>query len=60
VPLEDFTLSPLTSDFDVSNFDCGNTDINEFLIEDALNFQSQNLSNTFVFYKDFAILLYFK
>jgi GNAT superfamily N-acetyltransferase len=59
VPLEDFTFSPLTPDFDVSNFDCGNSDINEFLREDALNYQNQFLANTFVFYKDTSTVVAF-
>lgn len=52
MPLEDFIISPLTPDFDVSTFDCGNSDINEFLKEDALNYQNHHLANTFVFYLD--------
>ena len=57
--LEDFVLSPLTSDFDLRKFDCGNSDINEFLKEDALNYQQHHLANTFLFCNDLSEVVAF-
>ena len=47
--LEDFTLKKLNENIDLSSFDCGLEDINEFLREDSFNYQKQNISNTYLF-----------
>lgn len=39
-------LSPTTS---TSDFDCGNADLNEFLIKDALHYQNELLGVTYLF-----------
>lgn len=37
--LADFDFELFTEEFDLSKFDCDDQDINEFLKEDALNYQ---------------------
>jgi hypothetical protein len=51
VSISEMSLSPLNNTFDLSVFDCGREDINEFLRDDALNYQAHKLANTFVFHK---------
>lgn len=41
-------LVSLTPQHNLSDFDCGDTDLNEFLKDDALNFIEQRIANTFV------------
>lgn len=41
-------LSKLQSGDDVSGFDCGHRDTNDFLKDDALEYQKQNLAVTYV------------
>ena len=38
----------LTSDYVLSPFDCGDSDLNDFLFEDAKNFQEKRIANTFL------------
>ena len=45
------SLSLLDESFDLSGFDCGRKDINEFLTDDALNYQKQKLASTFIFHQ---------
>jgi len=47
--LSDFKFSSLNDDDILDNFDCGDKDINEFLIEDSKNFQKEKITNTFLF-----------
>ena len=42
--------SPLSLESDISSFDCGDGDLNEFLREDALEYQEQNLAQTMLLY----------
>ncbi|HTJ49958.1 MAG TPA: GNAT family N-acetyltransferase [Cyclobacteriaceae bacterium] len=46
------TLRRLTSSLDLSSFNCGRTDLNEFLQQDALNYDQQLLGRTYVFTPD--------
>lgn len=52
-------LVRLSSAVDVSNFDCGDFDLNGFLVEDALNFSEKRIANTFVLEDDGNIVAYF-
>jgi ribosomal protein S18 acetylase RimI-like enzyme len=52
-------LVRLTSEHDLSHFDCGDNDLNEFLCDNALNFAEQRIANTFVLEEDDEILAYF-
>jgi hypothetical protein len=48
--ISDMSLSLLDESFDLLEFNCGRDDINEFLKDDALNYQKQKLANTFIFH----------
>ena len=50
--ITDFTFKPLSTSTDLSNFDCGDLDINDFLIIDALSYQEQRMANTYLFFDD--------
>lgn len=39
-------FSPLSRDSDVSIFSCGHADLDEFLIEDSMEYQQERLSVT--------------
>jgi hypothetical protein len=52
LPLSDFYLIPLSSGIDLSGFDCEHSDINEFLKEDALDYQKERMANTYLFLDD--------
>lgn len=47
--LADFYFSPLSEKENVKDFDCGDDEINEFLLEDSLNSQKEKITNTFIF-----------
>ena len=47
--LSDFLFTELNDGIDLSNFDCDDTDINEFLKTDSLNYQKQKIANTYLF-----------
>ena len=51
VSISEMSLSPLNNTFDLSVFDCGREDINEFLHDYVLNYQAHKLANTFVFHE---------
>lgn len=53
------TLRPLTREHDLSNFDCGDSDLNEFLIDDALLFNEKRIANTYVLEDDDCIAAFF-
>ncbi len=57
--LTDFDFDLLTEEFDLSKFDCDDTDINEFLKEDALNYQKEHMANTYVFHEDKQVKAFF-
>ncbi len=50
IRLEDFTFSRLTADFDLTKFSSKEKMIDEFLVEDAINYQNQNFGNTYLFH----------
>lgn len=52
-------LHRLTSSFDLTHFDCGDNDLNEFLIEDALKFSDKMIASTFILEHEGAIIAYF-
>lgn len=55
----DFTLIRLDSDTDILPFDCGNTDLNGFLFDDAKNYSEQLLATTFIIQSDTETIAYF-
>jgi len=46
ITLDDLKLVPLTQEHDVSAFDCGDHDLNEFVQVDCHSYQGQYLSHT--------------
>ena len=52
-------LVKLTSSHDLSQFDCGDNDLNEFLRDDALNFIEKRIANTYVLEDHGRIAAYF-
>ena len=52
-------LVRLTPQHNLSNFDCGDNDLNEFLKDNALQFTEQRIANTFVLEDEGKIVAYF-
>lgn len=52
-------LVKLTPSHDISQFDCGDDDLNEFLRDNALNFTEKRIANTYVLEDDGKIAAYF-
>lgn len=46
IPFNQFFFSILDSDIDLSYFECGNSDLNEFLHVDAIHYQEERLAVT--------------
>ncbi len=54
-----FKLIRLDSDTEILPFDCGNTDLNGFLIEDAKNYANELLATTFIIQSEKETIAYF-
>ena len=52
-------IVPLTPDYQLTGFDCGDSDLNEFLLEDAKAFLEKRIANTFILEDDGQIAAYF-
>lgn len=52
-------LVRLSSDAQLGGFDCGDEDLNNFLIEDALRFHEGRLANSFILEENGSIAAYF-
>jgi len=52
-------LVKLTAEHDLSQFDCGDSDLNGFLKDDALYFTKQRIANTFILEDEGRIAAYF-
>jgi ribosomal protein S18 acetylase RimI-like enzyme len=46
---KDCRLIQVTADSKIDDFDCGNSDLNEFFIKDAINYHEQLLAESFFF-----------
>ena len=57
--LTDFIFSSLNNDDILDNFDCEDNEINQFLIEDSKNFQSEKIANTYLFKENYKIVAFF-
>jgi hypothetical protein len=55
MPLPALRFLSLSKDSDVSAFSCGHTDLDEFLIEDSMEYQQERLSVTRLAYVDSEI-----
>ena len=52
-------IVPLTFDYELTEFDCGDSDLNEFLLEDAKSFLEKRIANTFILEDEHTRLMYF-
>lgn len=52
-------LVRLTEDFNLTNFDCGDEDLNSFLVEDAKGFLEKRIANSFILENEGIIVAYF-
>lgn len=52
-------LVPLTQDYELTAFDCGDADLNKFLFEDAKSCLELRIANTFILEVDGRIAAYF-
>ena len=52
-------LVRLAPDYVLTAFDCGDSDLNEFLMEDAKLFHEKRISNTFILEDEGRIVAYF-
>lgn len=50
---------PLTADFVLTDFDCGDSDLNDFLLRDAKHFLAKSIANTFILDDNGRIAAYF-
>ena len=52
-------LVPLTSDYQLTTFDCGDSDLNDFLFNDAKKARELRIANTYILEDDGRIVAYF-
>lgn len=52
-------LIRLTSDYNLKRFDCGDDDLNGFLLDDAKNFLEKRIAKTFIIEDEGRIVAYF-
>ncbi|MCC8038396.1 MAG: GNAT family N-acetyltransferase [Bacteroidales bacterium] len=52
-------IEKLTSDHKIDSFDCGDSDLNEFLVDDAIPFQEKRIATTYVVIIDNQVAAYF-
>jgi hypothetical protein len=59
LPLADYQFIELYNGIDLTNFDCGDADITEWLRDDSINYQSEKMANTYLFVDGGLIIAYF-
>ena len=52
-------LIRLNEDYNLKSFDCGDEDLNDFLLNDAKAFQKKKIANTYILEDDGKVLAYF-
>ena len=52
-------IVPLTIDYALTAFDCGDSDLNEFLLEDAKHFLEKRIANTYILEDEGCVAAYF-
>lgn len=52
-------IKPLTSDYSIKSFDCGDSDLNDFLLNDALVFFEKRIANTYILEDNGDVVAYF-
>jgi len=55
----DCSVERLTAETDITVFDCGDDDLNDFLIKDAKNYLAELFAVTYLIQKDTEVLAYF-
>lgn len=50
---------PLTPDYEIRGFDCGDSDLNDFLLNDAKFFYEKRIANTFILEDEGKVVAYF-
>lgn len=50
--LSDFRLIRLTQEYEIKPFDCGDSDLNDFLFNDSKNYQKELLAVTYIIESD--------
>ena len=53
-------IIPLTSDYEMKSFNCGNAELNGFLLHDAKAFDEKRLAKTFLLDDSDVIVGYFR
>ncbi|MDD4138334.1 MAG: GNAT family N-acetyltransferase [Methanoregula sp.] len=59
MPLSELHFSPISRGSDLSTFSCGHADLDEFLIEDSMEYQQERLSVTRLAYSNSEIVGFF-
>ena len=57
--IEKFSLHRLQPSTEISSFDCGNKDLNDFLLEDSKKYLSQLLAVTYLLRNNSNVVAYF-
>lgn len=57
--LSNFRLIRLTSDYAIKPFDCGDADLNDFLFNDAINYQNELLAVTYILESETETVAFF-
>ena len=57
--IDDIRIVRLTKDYNICEFDCGNQDLNEFLLVDSKDYQDKLLSVTYILESGSEIVGYF-
>lgn len=57
--ISDFTFTTLSPGIDLTLFDCGDEDLNDFLLNDSILYQDQRIGNTYLFVDADCIAAYF-
>lgn len=57
--LSEYKITRLHPDYNFKSFDCGDADLNEFLLKDSINHYNQLLCTTFLIEKDTEIIGFF-
>lgn len=57
--LADLEFSELAPTIDLSLFDCGQPDLNDFLVSDSIHYQTQLMAKTFLFHQNGNVIAFF-
>jgi hypothetical protein len=57
--LQNLDFTGLTVKYEIIDFDCGDTDLNDFIKNDALQYQSQLLTKTYLFSEKEEVIAFF-